>query len=565
MLKTLYIKNYAIIDELEVSFDSGLNIITGETGAGKSIMIDALRLILGYRASTEDVRSGSNKAVIEAFFSIEKNDGVHKILSREGYDDGDELIIRREVSSRGSRGFINDSPAPITLLREVGEGLIDLHGQHDHQTLLRPDTHIDLLDNAGGLDQLVDDYRSGWSKMKDLVGEISSLQAREDELRRTLEFHEFQLREICDVDPQEGEVLELERDLRIRENSEQLYDLVTKLHTLLYSDADAVRDQLIRVRTMVQRLEEIDNAFASRREELESVIVIVEELSRFLQSYSVDIEFEPSELERMRERLQSLTGLRKKYGGTIEAVLEHRDRIESEISLARNYDAAIESREEELKALRKRLGREAARISKKREQVAASIEKSIVAILKELGIEKGSFSVRMEQSDRSDDDQWLLVGEKSHAATSRGIDTVEFFVSTNVGEELKPLARTASGGEISRIMLAMKSILAKNDRLPLLIFDEIDTGVSGRIARKVGEALGNLADFHQIIAITHLPQIAAMSRHHYVVEKSEQNGRTVTAIRKLDETERTVEVARLVSGEAVTESGLKAARELIGK
>lgn len=564
MLKTLYIRDYAIIDELEVSFDGGLNIITGETGAGKSIMIDALRLILGYRASTEDVRSGSSKAVVEAFFSIEKNDGVHQILSREGYDDGDELIVRREVSSRGSRAFLNDSPAPIGLLREVGEGLIDLHGQHDHQTLLRPETHIELLDNAGGLDALVADFAEGWGRMKELVAEIESLRAREDELRRTLEFHEFQLQEINEVDPKDGEIGELERELKIRENSEQLYDLVTKLHALLYSDTDAVRDQLVRARSMVGRLEEIDSSYALRREELETSIVIVEELSRHLQSYSVDIDFAPEELESTRERLQSLTGLRKKYGGTLEAVLEHRERIEEEISLARNYDAAIESREVDLVQMREKLGEEAERISKKRSQVAKSIETSVVKILKNLGIEKGAFSVRIDQSTPSSEEQNFLVVEgKPVSATTRGFDSVEFYVTTNVGEDLKPLARTASGGEISRIMLAMKSILAKNDRLPLLIFDEIDTGVSGRIAQKVGEALRKLADFHQIIAITHLPQIAAMSRNHYVVEKSEKKRRTVTAIRRLDEAERTVEVARLVSGEDVTESGLEAARELI--
>ncbi len=566
MLKTLYIRDYAIIDELEVTFDSGLNIITGETGAGKSIMIEALRLILGYRAATEDVRSGSSKAVVEAFFSIEKNDGVHRVLSRHGYDDGDELIVRREVSARGSRAFLNDSPAPVTLLREVGEGLIDLHGQHDHQTLLRPETHIGLLDNAGGLDSLVSDYEVSWQRLKSLIDEITSLRAREDELRRTLEFHEFQLQEINEVDPKKDEIIDLERELKIRENGEQLYDLVTQLHALLYSDTDAIRDQLVRARSMVGRLEEIDSSFALRREELETSIIVVEELSRHLQSYSVDIDFAPEELEGMRERLQGLNGLRKKYGGTLQAVLEHRDRIEQEISLARNYDAAIDSRETELARMREKLGEEAQRISRKRGQVASSVESSVVNILKDLGIEKGSFNVRIDQrTPTSDEQNYLIVESEPLSANARGIDEVEFFVSTNLGEDLKPLARTASGGEISRIMLAMKSILAKNDRLPLLIFDEIDTGVSGRIAQKVGESLRKLADFHQIIAITHLPQIAAMSRNHFVVEKSEKKRRTVTTIRRLDEAERAVEVARLVSGEDVTESGLNAARELIKK
>ena len=567
MLQTLYIRDYAIIDELTVEFSDGLNIITGETGAGKSILIDALRLILGYRAATGNVRTGCKKAVVEAFLSIEKNDAVHSLLQENGYDDGDELIIRREISARGSsRALMNDSPAPLTLLRDVGDRLIDLHGQHDHQTLLRPETHGALLDVAGGLEGMVTEYAAAYARMKSLVREIEELTAREDDLRRKLEFHEFQLREISEVDPQPEEIAILERELKIRENSEQLFELVNELHEILNGDNNAVRDRLIQAESMISRLVEIDESFSSRREELESSIIVIEELARYLQSYSVDIEFEPTELEKMRERLMRLTGLRKKYGGSMSAVLEHRDAIQEEIALARNYDDEISTRRTELSEMRVSLGAMAARMSRARRKVAGTVEKSVVAILKELGIEKGSFKVDITQHPLSTDHvDAVIVDGEAFRASGNGLDSVEFFVSTNVGEGLKPLARTASGGEISRIMLAMKTILAKNDRLPLLIFDEIDTGVSGRIAQKVGTALKNLADYHQIIAITHLPQIAAMGEHHYVVAKSEKKGRTVTEIRKLHPDQQAAEVARLVSGETVTETSLKAAQELIEK
>lgn len=567
MLKTLYIRDFAIIDELTVEFANGLNIITGETGAGKSILITALGLLLGERASSDQVRQGRSKAVVEGFLSIEKNDGVHQLLIEHGYDDGDELIVRRELSARGgSRAFLNDSPAPVGLLREVGDRLIDLHGQHDHQMLLRPETHCRLLDTAGGLDSLVERYSRKFAELRQKGQEIRKLRAREDELRRTLEFHEYQLEEIREIDPQPDEIESLSREVRIRENGEQLYELVNELHGILYGEKNAVRDRLVRARSMLDRLAEIDTQFEGRSEELNSAVVVVEELARYLQSYSLDIDVDPRELDTMRERLNALNGLRKKYGGTLEAVLEHRETIEREISLAKNYDSEITLREEELTRLRQSVGRLATKLSRKRHQVAGSIERSVVETLRELGIDHGEFRVEFDTTESAPDHADAVHdGEKSWVSGTHGIDEIEFFVSTNAGEEPKALAKTASGGEISRIMLAMKTILAKNDRLPLLVFDEIDTGISGRIAQKVGVALRHLADFHQIVAITHLPQIAAMSHHHFVVEKLEKDGRTVTSIRRLDAEEHTTEVARLVSGEDVTESSIRAARELMNE
>lgn len=565
MLKRLYIRDYAIIDELAVDFSAGLNIITGETGAGKSILIDALGLLLGERASSEDVRQGANRAVVEGFFSISSNDYVHAILQEHGYEDDDELIVRREISARGgSRAFINDSPAQITLLKEVGDFLIDLHGQHDHQTLLRSDTHIHLLDNAGGLQGMVNDYRTDYEVVQRHAAELRSLMKREAELRQKEEFYAFQLQEIDAVDPQPNEEEELLRELKIRENSEQVYELVNGLHSLLYEENDSVRDKLLRARTMLDQLAGIDPEFSERRDECLSTIVVVEEIAKTLQRYSVNIDFAPEELEEMRERLHALSGLRKKFGGTLQALLEYREKIAREIALARNYDSTIERKRKELRQAQEAVGDLGMRLSRKRKEIAGKVERAIVEVLRELGIEHGEFHVHIGQHETAAGaDNALCFDGQWYQAHGDGIDTVEFFISTNLGEAPKPLARTASGGEISRVMLALKTILAKNDRLPLLVFDEIDTGISGRIATKVGTAMRNLADYHQIIAITHLPQIAAMSRHHYVVEKYEREGRTVTRVRRLDPEEHTREVAKLVSGEDITESSIRAARELI--
>ncbi len=569
MLKTLYIRNYAIIDELTIEFSSGLNIITGETGAGKSILIDALGLLLGERAVSEDVRRGTSKAVIEGTFAVSSNEPVHKLLQEHSYDDGDELIVRREISAKGgSRAFLNDSPAPNTLLREVGDALIDMHGQHDHQTLLRTDTHISLLDNAGGLQGLVDSFGDTFDALQRDAQEIKNLKKREAELHQQLEFYEFQLNEINQVDPKPNEDESLEKELKIRENSENLFELVSGLHSILYEENDSVRDKLLRARTMLDRLTEIDSRFTEHRSECLSAIVIVEETAKYLQSYSAGVEFAPEELEEMRERLYALNGLRKKFGGTLDAVLEYREKISAEIELAKNYDSTIAEKTNELREKQRAVGALATKISAKRIRIARKVENAVAKVLKELGIEHGQFSVKIEQTETDPSSSGVVYsgdssGSRCLAATRQGIDSVEFYISTNLGEDPKPLARTASGGEISRVMLALKTILAKNDRLPLLIFDEIDTGISGRIGTKVGVAMRNLADYHQIIAITHLPQIAAMSQHHYVVEKIEQDGRTVTRVRKLDQEEHTREVAKLVSGEDVTESSIRAAKELI--
>ncbi|MCL5267915.1 MAG: DNA repair protein RecN [Bacteroidetes bacterium] len=569
MLKSLSIRNYALIDELELEFGTGLNIITGETGAGKSIIVDALSLILGERSTAEEVRSGTEKSIVEGVFTISGNKKVQRLLENSDIEFEDEVIVRREVSQKGqSRAFVNDTPIPISQLKALGDLLVDLHGQHEHQSLLRPETHIDLLDDFGGLETLRENFRSSYSELARMQNELSEIISRRDALKEKSELYAFQIREIDLVNPQPGEISELESELRILENSEKLYEATTKLYEILYDSESSIHDQLVMVRNQLEDLSEIDEEFGKQKEECESAKAIVDEITRFVQSYSSKLNFDPQRLEEIRERLGVLVMLRKKYGGSLEAVLEYREKIGKEYSLAENFDDEIHRLESNVENARSKLSDIAERLSSKRREVAERITRSIVSILAEIGIEKARFEINIGNRQYKDADAGLKplvrLGNDFYETTEDGFDYVEFYISTNVGEEPRPLARVASGGEISRIMLALKTILAKSDRLPLLVFDEIDTGISGRVAAKVGRSLKNLSGFHQIIAITHLPQIAGNADYHFRVEKIVKGKRAVTRASRLSEDERVLEVAKLLSGEDVTQASISGAKELIG-
>jgi len=566
MLKTLYIKNYALIEELTVGFERGLNIITGETGAGKSIIIDALSLVLGERAETDAVRKGAEKAIVEASFDVGGNKKLKFLLEKYGIEFSDELILRREVSVKGqSRSFINDTPAPTGILKETGDLLVDLHGQHEHQSLLRPETHIDLLDVSGGLEGLVEEFSQAYGRAQSVLKSLRDLRSLEEQLMERRELHEFQMKEIDAVSPHAGEEEELERELRILENSERLFSSTERLYQMLYEGDNAVHDQLILARNELESLAAIDPAFGEPKGEAASAAAIVDELAKFIQQYNSKIEFDPGRLEEIRDRLGNLTILKKKYGGSLDAVIGHRGKIGREYDLANNFQAEIAALEKQLQVHRKTASEIAQRLSSKRHEVAKKINRAIVQNLSELGIANGVFeTVITARAAENPQEAVVIRGKESLGATPKGIDLVEFNISTNIGEDPKPLAKVASGGEISRIMVALKMILAKSDKLPLLIFDEIDVGVSGRIAQAVGRSLKKLSQFHQVISITHLPQIAGFADWHYLVEKSEENKRSVTRMRSLDLEERVVEIAKLMSGDEVTEKGLQSARELMG-
>lgn len=565
MLRTLRIKNYALIDDIGVEFESGLNILTGETGAGKTIIIDALNLVLGERARAEEVRSGTDKSVVEGVFSVAANKRLKSLIESHQIDWNEDLILRREVSSKGqSRCFINDTPATVNLLNEVGNLLVDLHGQHEHQSLLRVETHISLLDDFGGLDGLVGEFREGYDTLQNLFAELRALREQEHRLKKEKELYEFQIREIDGLNPQPGEEQELESELTILENAEKLYEATSRLYEMLYEGDQSVHDQLVLVRNQLENLESIDKLFEEMKEECTSAEAVVGEVAKFLQQYNSRVEFNPERLEQIRERLGQLTLLKKKYGGTVESIVEHRRTIGREVSLAENFEVEIQKRQQQIAAVRKVASEIAQRLSTKRREVARRVSKAVAEALSELGISSAQFDVNIENRKAAGDgDAFVKFGRDFFETTPRGVDFVEFFVSTNPGEDVRPLVKVASGGEVSRIMLALKSILAKAERLPLLVFDEIDIGVSGRVAQAVGQSLKNLSNFHQIIAITHLPQIASIAETHFVVEKVRDGKRATTRIRKLTLGERVHEVAKLMSGEEVTAAGLKGARELM--
>lgn len=569
MLKSLHIKNYALVEELGVEFSSGLVILTGETGSGKSIIIDALGLILGERASADAVRSGAEKSIVEGVFQTSGNKRLRQLMEENGLEPADELIVRREITTRGqNRCFVADSPVTLALQKQIGDLLVDLHGQHEHQSLLRVDTHIAMMDDFGGLDVMVEEFRAARKKLHDIGSELAALRQRERQLAEKKEFYEFQTREIDAVDPQTGEEEKLTTELKILENGEKLFAATGSLYGMLYEGEQSIRDQLVIVRNQLQDLTGIDASFADAARECASAEAVVSELARFIQAYNARVEFTPERLEELRDRLGRLALLKRKYGGTVERTIAHRVAVGQELLLAENFDEVLGRLEAGLEDARTGCAAVAQRLSVKRHDIGRKIDRAIVAELEKLGIKNPRFTTRITQRENAegngDGADYVRVGPKNLRLNARGCDDVEFFISTNLGEEEKPLVKVASGGEISRIMLALKSILAKTDRLPVLIFDEIDVGVSGRVAQAVGLSLKSLSGFHQVIAITHLPQIAGLADEHFVVLKAEKGGRTQTTMRILALEEQVEEVAKLMSGAEVTDAGLRGARELMG-
>ncbi len=563
MLKTFEVKDYALIDQINVEFGKGLNIITGETGAGKSILIDAMGLLLGERASTEVVRKGANKSIVEGIFDVEGNHKVKNLLDENEIDDYPELILRREISLKGAnRCFVNDTPVSLSFIKEIGNLLVDLHGQHEHQSLLHTETHIDYLDEFGNYDDLFTKYKNKYNELIKTERELETLIEREAILIEKKGIYAFQINEIDDVSTVEGEEEKLNDELKILENSEKLAELSSEVYQILYDADKSVHDSIVKVKNDLSKLAEIDKSYTESSNEAETVLALINDISSFIRSYESKIDLEPEHIEDVRERLGSINMLKKKYGGTVHSVLEHRKKIGEEFELAENFSKRITDLNNKLNSIRIETGKLAKSISEKRKTESKKVRQGIEDSLKELGISHPNFRTEI-LNELAVDNNFITVNGKSFKCSAKGIDKVEFFISTNQGEDPKPLAKVASGGEISRIMLSLKSTLAKNDKLPLLIFDEIDVGVSGRIAQKVGNVLKDLAKYHQIIAITHLPQIAGLADHHYVVEKRLKNRRVISLIKQLDAKERIVEVAKLISGEEITEASLKGAKQLM--
>jgi len=453
--------------------------------------------------------------------------------------------------------------ARVTVMDNIGNLLVDLHGQHEHQSLLHTETHIDYLDEFGNYDDLLSKYKNRFDELIKTEREIETLREREAILTEKKEIYAFQINEIDNVSPEKGEEEKLNDELKILENSEKLAELSSEVYQILYEADKPVHDSIVKVKNDLNKLAEIDKSFTESSNEAETVLALINDISSFIRSYKTKIDLEPEHIEEVRERLGSINMLKKKYGGTVQSVLEHRKKIGEEFELAENFSERITDLNNKLNTNRVESGKIAKGISEKRKIESKKIRKSIEDSLKELGISHPNFQTEI-LNELAADNNFITINGKSFKCSAKGIDKVEFFISTNQGEDPKQLAKVASGGEISRIMLSLKSTLAKNDKLPLLIFDEIDVGVSGRIAQKVGNVLKALAEYHQIIAITHLPQIAGLADHHYEVKKTDDKSRTSSSIEKLTDEGRVREVAKLMSGEKVTKASIKGAQELTG-
>ncbi|MCA0388699.1 MAG: DNA repair protein RecN [Bacteroidetes bacterium] len=567
MLTSLYIKDYALIKEVTIEFGPGLNIITGETGAGKSIMLDALGLVLGGRAYVESVRTGSQKAFVEGVFRPGKNsaDRIEQILTENEIEPSTEIIIRREVSLKGSsRAFVNDTPVSINTLKEIGDCLVDLHGQHEHQAILHPDNHIGYLDSFAKTSSLRDTFSAEALKLQKLLSEQREIETKKEELKEKREFYAFRLREIDSVSPQPGEDVDLEKELNILENAEKILTLTSSAFAKLYEGEPSSYDLVFSARKEVESLGRIDASFAELVPDLEQALAAIQGSAEMIRDYMKNIDLDPSRLEACRERLVAINRLKKKFGGSLEEVIETREKLLQEIDLADNFSDHLAGVNRLIAEQREVCGNIAKELSEKRALATGALSEGIVAKLSELGIKSGNFVVNIAHEEPGPKDGSFIVNDgKAVKFDENGIDKVEFYISTNAGEHPKPLVKVASGGEVSRVMLSLKSVLAGMDRIPVLVFDEIDTGISGRIAQKVGIALKSLSQFHQIIAITHLPQIAAYSDIHFSVQKFEQNGSTSTQINKLSPEDKINEIAKLISGSEVTSASIKSAKELI--
>lgn len=564
MLATLFAKNWLLIDELRIEFQPGLNIITGETGAGKSILIGALGALLGDRIGKEVVRGGADKAVIEAEFRLNGVAGVSALLEQHDIEaDGETVLVRREVHSSGkSRSFINDTPVPAAILEEFGDLLVDLHGQHEHQRLLKVATHGPYLDAFARLEPELEELKHGWQELTAGIRELRALQQRAAELARSREFMQFQLQEIRSVNPADGEEEELQQEEQILRHSELLFERTAQIFARLYESEGSAAELLTATAADLNQLAAIDTRFTAMQNDCQSARILVDELAKSVQHYNQAISFDPERLEKVRQRLASLAGLRRKHGTTLAEVIALGQKLEGELALVDNLDATLAALTREIEERRSRLAVLDAAVSARRRQAAQEFSTRVAAALAQLGMPRARFEVR-QQAVVAVEEPWILADGERLRIGPRGSDQLEFLLAANPGDEAKPLAAVASGGEISRVMLALKSLLAEADQVPVLIFDEIDIGISGRIAQAVGRTLQELGRTHQLLCITHLPQIASMADSHYLVEKSGDDHQTRTTIRPLDRQERVAQVAALIGGEVVTAAHLQSASELI--
>ncbi len=566
MLQTFSLHNYALVDRVELTLGPGLNVFTGETGAGKSILIGAMAALLGERAAFHYPRDPEKKAVIEGLFVNCSSPRLKHFLRENALEIGDDgdFLLRREFMPNGrSRAFINDSPISTAILDALSELLADMHGQHEHQSLLQARTHLRYLDAYGGLEELAAQVAEAFANVRAAQDGYTEWLSRQKDLQEKREFNLFQLQEIKSVDPQPGEEEILVQEERLLSTSEKRVQLSSQIYQLLYEAEGSVQSQLKSALSSLEELSGIDSALQALQKDCAAANLTLQEAAQEIQRYKSGIEFNPARLEEIRQRLANFNKLKRKYGGEMAGVFERRAALEASLADLENYDEKVAALKKQLDAARQRYAELCLELSAQRRQAAATLQETVPAILAELGMAGAKFEV--EVKTQPDDKTFVKIDGQPVKVGPTGIDRVEFFISANPGQAPAPLAKVASGGEISRIMLALKSILAERDDIPVLIFDEIDAGISGRMAHAVGKKLQQLAASHQIVCITHLPQIASSGAHHFLVEKNILDGKSVTAVRRLQNKERPEAIARLLVGEKISETHIHSARQLLAE
>ena len=535
MLTLLKIRNLALVDELTWELDRGLISVTGETGAGKSVIVGALKLVLGERAEKSLIRTGEDSCNIEAVFSLHSAPEIHQILLENGldYEQGDDLIIRRVIGQNASRQFINDSPVTLGLLKKLGEHLVDLHGPHDHQSLLSTDRQMAMLDAYASAEPLVSQYRQHWLSWKDKVAEWETLRDAESISARELDLLRHQVDEIDAAHFKVDEEEELMNRYRRANGASRLLENTSAALALLANDEGSIISQITDLQKLMRDLEKLDPSLTDRVNGLETAAVELQELESTLTDYLDELEINPEEAGALEDRVNLLESLKRKYGSSISEILLARDEASNRLDNIENRSEKLEAIQSQIKQLRSELDATGAKLSSDRKKAAPKLAKEIASQLKDLGFKQSAFEISLH-----------AVKEP----TAHGLESTDFLFGPNPGEPLHPLRHVASSGEISRVMLAVKSALADQDATPLMVFDEIDANVGGEVAKAVGRKMAVLGARHQVIAITHFPQVAATAAKHFVVEKEVTNGRTRSRLYAVTGEARIHELVRMLGG-----------------
>lgn len=566
MLNELSIKNIAIIDDLSVSFSDGLTVLSGETGAGKSIIINAVNLILGTRATSRLVRTGEDTAEIEALFSVKKDSPVAALMEKNGYDPSEGLLIRRVISQNDRHKiYINGRMGTGQILSEITENLASISGQHAHQGLLKEEQHLLLLDQFGNLMPLRESVYDTFNTVLPLIKTLEKNKRLAATQAEHLELLEFQKKEIEEAAIQPGEDETLEEQRRRLKHGEALYKTVRESLDSLYGMDGSIFENLSGIIKQMDKAVSIDSSLSDATSDLSDLCYKVEDVAGTLRAYSESIILDSTLLEDTEARIDVLNKLKRKYGGsggTLADIEEHYESLCHELSDVQNRSDTIASIEEELSGHHEKLCSLSSSLSEKRIKAAKRLAAQIETGLASLEMNKTQFDVVVTQTE-ADKSVSCWLKHNDLAITETGVDRAVFMIAPNVGEEMKPLSRIASGGELSRVILAIKAILAEIDAVDTVIFDEVDAGIGGGTAEMVGKKIRELSDFHQVICITHLPQIAKFASHHYKIEKTVSGGRTSTTIKTLSENDRIDELARMLGGVEITQATLDHAREML--